>query len=349
MATQTVIARATYSRRVGISMTDALRQALRTDGQFPAPSGAIECRLLAQVAPVARTFDPPRVLDTTNKGSFLAIDGSWSVPGQTSSLPLAAGSYQAEITGDQYLGFSFVLTWPLPEGQSRVPVPNGTVQLMPGPAYTMPDVTTSSFQLGPTLIRGCFLAEDGRPRAGIRVEVLNFALINPLPPELPPLVAWPFAATSTSDSGDWALVLPGRRYIDAALEQPQPPNTHLTKAMTIRFIDPPPPAAPTDVPLTVAFAAENSLRNTGLRGRVVGRGGRPITGARISTNVDARRSVSREDGLWFLYFDLNFNLNQPNPVPVTVTATLPNGTSASVANISVQRFSTVVVPTFQFS
>jgi hypothetical protein len=76
---------------------------------------------------------------------------------------------------------------------------------------------------------------------------------------------------------------------------------------------------------------------------VVGRGGRPIVGARISTNLNARRSITREDGVWFLYFDLN-----QTSTAAAVTATLPNGTAASVPGIPVQQFSTVVVPTFQF-
>jgi hypothetical protein len=344
MAIDTVIARATHSRKVAISMTDALRQALRTDGQFPAPLGAIECRIVAQTAPVARTFDPPLVLNTINKGSVLAIDGWWSTPGRFEALPLGPGSYQAEIRGAQYRVFRFTLNWPLQEGQPRVPIPNGTAQLMPGPSYAMPDVTTSRFQLGPTVIRGCLLGEDGQPRPRVPVEVLNFALINPPPSEVPNFDAWPFAVTETSESGDWVLLLPGRRYIDATPEQWQPANPPplpLTKKFTIRLTDP--PGTFTDVKLDVEFAADNSLTNTALRGRVVGRGGRPIVGARISTNLNARRSITREDGVWFLYFDLN-----QTSTAAAVTATLPNGTAASVPGIPVQQFSTVVVPTFQF-
>jgi hypothetical protein len=342
MANGAVFARTSHSRLVGISVTDALRQALRTDGQFPAPVGTIECRVLAQVAPVARTFDPPRVLSTISKGSVLALDGSWLTADRL-SLALGSGTYQAEIRGEQYRGFPFTLTWPLPEGQSRVATPNGTAQLMPGPSYALPDGSTSRFQLGPTLIRGCLFAEDGQPRARIQVEIVGLAFVNV--PELPPLGVWPFIITETSESGDWALVLPSRRYFDATAEQwplNNLPPLPLTSTFTIKVSDP--PNAPTNVQMPVEFAAENSLRNTALRGRVSGRGGSPLAGARISTNLNARRSVTRPDGTWFLYFDLN----QQDASPVTVTATLPNGNALSASGMGVKQFSTVVVPTFQF-
>ena len=50
-----------------------------------------------------------------------------------------------------------------------------------------------------------------------------------------------------------------------------------------------------------------------------------MAGVAITTTVNARADVTRADGVWFLYFDLD----QADVAGVTVTATLPDGTTAS--------------------
>lgn len=343
-----VFLQATAARRVGISVTDALVRALRTAGAFPAPLGSLECHVVEQLAPQARKFAPPRQLDIVRHGGgFLSTDGEWSSAELGRPQPLGPGTYRVEVRGDYYQPASFTMTWPPPPQQTRVPLDGlgrpDTVALLPAPSYPLPDGSTSRFQLGPTLIRGALFSPDGTPLAGRTVEVLNLPLLNP--PELPALASWPFMSTVSSASGDWALVLPGRRYIHPAAETlpvTNPPTPPLTAAITTRVT-----YGPGDVvvvPVPVLFAAENSLRNTALRGRVVGGGGRPLAGVPITTSLNARASVTRADGTWFLYFDLN----QVSAVNLTVTATLPDGTTATATGVPVERFATVAVPTIQF-
>lgn len=334
--------------RIGVSVTDALTRALRIAGEFPALLGGVELRIVGQSLPAARRFEPPRRLQVLrHAGGFLSIDGTWSAAATDAPLPLAPGTYEVEVRGDYYRTLTFDLVWPPAAGQTRVPLTGGgqpdTLALMPAPHYPLPDGTTSRFQLGPTVIRGAVVAADGTPLAGRRVEALNLPILNPA--ELPPLGPWPFMATESSASGDWALVLPGRRYIDAAAEMlpvTNPPTPPLTRPITIRVTY----AAGvfTDVVLPVQYASETSLRGTALRGQVTGPDGRPIAGAVITTDVDGRQSVTRADGAWFLHFDLN----QPDVAAATVTATRPDGATASAAGVPVRRFATVVVPTIAF-
>jgi hypothetical protein len=343
-----VFQQTTHSTRVGISVTDALVRALRTAGTFPPLAGEVECRVVAQTAPLARTFTPPRRLHTMrHAGGFLSTEGTWTAVAPGPPQPLAPGTYSVEVRGDFYRPLVFTLVWPPAPGQSRVPLDGlgqpDTLALLPAAHYPLPDGTTSRFQLGPTLIRGALFADNGAPLAGRRVEALNLPILNP--PELPPLGAWPFMATESSATGDWALVLPGRRYINAAAESlpvTNPPTPPLTAVVTTRVTYA--PGVFTDVPLTVEFAAENALKNTALRGQVTGPGGRPLPGVQITTSLNARQSVTRADGVWFLYFDLN----QADAAGVTVTATRPGGATASAVGIPVRRFATVVVPTMQF-
>lgn len=104
------------------------------------------------------------------------------------------------------------------------------------------------------------------------------------------------------------------------------------------------PVNPFNVPnVRVRLGAENSLRQTGLRGRVVNATGRPFPGVRITTNVGQGEAVTRSDGQWFFYF----NLGQANG-PVTVTATAPDGQSSNALS-QIARDSIVVVPTFELS
>jgi hypothetical protein len=334
-------AQAVHTRRFGISVADAFLAAQRAFGRFPAPLGAIECVLVGQTAPTVRTFDPPRRFHTMrHAGGFLTADGSWSTPDEP-ARPLGPGSYQAEIRGEFYRPFRFQLTWPLPPSDSRIGIgPTGTATLLPAPNYPLPDVTTTRFQLGPTIIRGCLLQTDGTPIEGVRVEALNL-LPFLTPPELPALVDWPFLRTETNAAGDWSIVLPGRRHIDGSPEVLSLGSPPIQKNITLRFSL---SGGALDVVVPVTLATDHSVRNTAFRGRVIGRGGRPLAGAAISTSLDARQSTSREDGMWLLVFDLT----QFTTAGVTVTATLPDGRTANVAGIEVRRQATITIPTFEF-
>jgi hypothetical protein len=133
-------------------------------------------------------------------------------------------------------------------------------------------------------------------------------------------------------------VLPDRRYIDNTGEIPAQP---VSKQISVRIQY---PNAPVTRMVNVLLGSEYSLKNTALRGQVLGAGGKPIAGAVIGTSKNALTATSRQDGVWFLYFDLN-QVAVPN---VTVTATTPAGDSATANAIAVRTEATVVVPTFQF-
>jgi hypothetical protein len=344
--------RATHGRHVALGVIDGLARALRVLGTVPPPLGRIECQIVRQTAPIARTFTPPLILSTfRNSTGFVIADGTYAREGEPGERrPLGDGIYKLRVRGEYYRDSDeFDLAWPLPLQQHRIPLnqPNtaDNIALLPGPAYPLPDVTTSRFQLGPTILRGSLYTASGDPLRDVVVEVLN---LTPFlaPPELPPLAAadWPFLATATNARGDWALVLPSRRYYDAAPEITpgiNPPALERTFAIRIHYSP-----TPFDVnEPNVELASDHGVRNTALRGQVVGPGGRPIAGAQISTTVSAATSVTRANGTWFLYFDLD----QPDVNSVTVTATTPDGATLSASSVDVRNRATVFVPTFHFS
>lgn len=346
----TVFEQAVHTRQVALSVIDGLARALRTTGEFPPPLGEIECHILRQTVPVARTFDPPLILWTRrNASGFLILDGTYAREGaRAPRLPLGAGTYRIRVRGPYYQDTQFTLVWPPPADDARVPrtQPNklDNIELLPGGAYPLPDVTTGRFQLGVTILRGSLFTSSGDPIPDVLVEVINLPPFLQ-PPELPPLAVWPFLQARSSAAGDWTIVLPGRRYVDNAPEIPavlNPPPPPIKKQITVRVHG---PNGAVDVQPDVELGTEHSIKNTALRGQVVGPGGRPIGGAHIATSVGPETSVSQDNGLWFLYFDLN----QISVNNVTVTVTTPNGATASDSSASVKHDGTVVVPTFHFS
>jgi hypothetical protein len=346
-----VFGQVTHTRFVAISVTDGLVRALRIAGEFPRPLGPITCHIVRQLLPVARTFDPPLLLQTfRNASGFLATDGSYRADAAgPRTWPLGAGTYRVEVRSPIYQAQGFDLLWPPAGGQRRVPLDAfnqpATVELRPGPAYPLPDVTAGRFQLGPTIIRGTLVTAGGDPVRDVPVEVINLPLVAP-PPELPPLGAWPFLSATSGPTGDFALVLPGRRYIDNAAEVlpvASPPNPPLTRAITVRIHLPNVPAL--DLVEQVAYGSDHAIRNTALRGQVVSGGGRPVEGAQVTTSLDAVVTRTRADGVWFRYF----RLDQADVAPVTVTATTPAGAVLNNPGALVRHGATIVVPTFHFA
>lgn len=354
MALRQSIEQYAHTPRVALSVIDRLSQALHVSGSFPPVLGEITCEVTEATAPVPRVYEPARVLTTLrSRAGYITFDGSYMNPAEPGrEWTLAPGQYLVRVRNELYLDAVFNLTWPPAADDRRVRIPKApadvanldNVELFPSAAYPMPDLTLVRNQLGSTIIRGSALAADGTPIEGIVVEVINLPLLQP--GNQPVLGSWPFMRTLTSSNGDWALILPGRLYIDAAPEGPvgpPPPNPPLlTKQVSLRL------AYPTGVITTlrtVVLGAEHPVRNTGLRGQVLGSGGRPIAGARITTSVSAATTTTRRDGSWFLYFDLD----QPAVGNLTVTATTPSQASAADSTASVQPESIVVVPTFHFS
>lgn len=346
MNTATTIEQFNPSPLMALSVVDSLARSLRLNGEFPPPLGEIRCEILEITAPVQRTFDPPRVLHTfRNRSGYVVVDGTYTNSTEPSRRwPLGPGTYRVRVRGDYYQDAEFSLPWPLPAGERRINVPQqppqpndpGSVELLPGPSYPLPDTSASRFQLGPTILRGSALNADGSAIQAIRVEVINMPFLAP--PTLPPLGNWPFLSASTDARGDWTLVLPDRRYIDGAPEIPAQP---VVKPISVRVHY---PSGAVTAQRNVTLGSEFALRNTALRGQVLGAGGRPIANAVISTSVNALTSQSRADGVWFLYFDLN----QAAVANLTVTATTPSGASATATAVTLRPEATVVVPTFQF-
>jgi hypothetical protein len=346
MTTARVFEHVTHTPHQALSVVDALAQALRAGGEFPPLLGEISCEVVEATAPVQRAYDPPRALSSfRNRSGYVVLDGTYADPNDsTRCWPLGPGTYRVRVRGDVYQDAVFLLQWPpaADERRVRIPQPNDAdnLQLFPGAAYPLPDVTLGRFQLGPTILRGTAFQPDGTPIEGLVAEVINLPLLQP--PNLPQLNDWPFMKTTSDARGDWAIVLPGRRYIDNAAEVLQPNDPPIRKQISLRihYL-----AGSVTTVQELLLGSEHSVRNTALRGQVLGPGGKPLANARIETSVSAATSTSRLDGAWFLYFDLN-QVAVPN---LSVTATTPDGASATDSTATLQRGSTVVVPTFHFA
>ncbi|CAN7806107.1 hypothetical protein LJR267_010688 [Paraburkholderia hospita] len=333
-----------HTPHMALSMVDRLAQVFRVSGAFPPILGEITCEVVEATAPAQRTINPPRVLSTfRNRSGYIMLDGTYADPADsTRRWPLGPGTYRVRVRGELYQDAEFLLEWPPAAGQCRIRIPQpgnaDSVELLPSAAYPLPDVTLGRLQLGPTLLRGSAFDADGTPLAGVAVQVINLPL---LPPPNPPLGDWPFLRALSGVNGDWALVLPGRRYFDSAIEIPPANALPLKKQISIRVGYP--GGAVTTVQ-DVLLGSEHSVRNTALRGQVLGPGGRPIASVRIKTSVSPRTSITRADGLWTLYFDLN----QPSAANVSVTATPPGQAPKTDATAMLRQGSTVFVPTFYF-
>ena len=342
MATSRTFETARHAPHVALAMVDRLAQALRTAGAFPPPMGDIRCELLATVAP-DRGFDPPRWLGLQRtRAGYFTFDGRYAVPTDPArDWPLEAGVHPMRVSGEFYRPATFDLTWPPPEDRRvRVykPAPDlanlDNIELDPSPAYPLPDLTLGLNQLGPTVIRGCARQADGSALEGINVEVVGLVLLVPV--RKPPLGLWPFLRTTTAANGDWAIVLPGRLYIDAAPESPVPAQP-LTKAIDVRLAY---PDGALTVTRTVLLGAEHSLRNTGLRGQVTGSDGRPVAGAVIASSLNAATSTTAADGTWTLCF-------APGQLPaanVTVTATADSRSIGATVDAVADRIVVVSLP-----
>jgi hypothetical protein len=154
--------------------------------------------------------------------------------------------------------------------------------------------------------------------------------------------AWPFVDCFTTESGDWAILLPDRRTFNALPEdEPEP----ITLAIGIGVQLEPPAGAVVVANEDVDLGTEQVIGMTSLRGRVRRQGGGPpIEGAVITTSVNARATTSNAHGRWSLYFASD----QGNVGAVTVTATLPDGSTKSTGGLALVHGKRVLVPTFEF-
>jgi hypothetical protein len=327
---------ATHRPSFAVAAVDLLAQALAARGPIAPPNCALSCAIVAQLAPVARAFDPPLMLELQQRvNGALTFDGRYRIgDGPLRDVSLGDGSYTAELRGDHYRPSRFQLDWP--PSALRTPIVAGVpadVGLMPSTAYPYPDVTALPFNLGPTLLRGSVFATDGTPEVGAVVSIPALPALNP------PAPAWPFIQTETDASGGWALLLPDRRRIGVAGETAVPP----VQQMTVHVQCLPIPGGRVldfqNVPVTLG--RENAAPNTSLRGQVTRAGGRPLGGVAITTSANALASRTRDDGRWALYFDPNY----AGASNVTVKATATDGSTVTLNGVAIKQGATVVVPT----
>ena len=348
MAILTTYEEAAHTRRYALSITDGLARVLGSKGPFPPPMGEVALTIAAQITPAAIVFDPPLVLwAIRNASGFLILDGTYAREGSRGArLPLASGRYRVRVRGQYYQDLELDLDWPPADDDVRIPVNH---ELRPGPAYPFPAIAPATFaepntsaqnrpySRGFTLIRGSVLGPAGERIVGAAAELVNF-VVDPFPtmPSPPP---WPFLRCVTSDTGDWAILLPDRLTFKNVAPTTTAPVIH---PITVRVTYP--DATFVDLPINVPLGTEFAVTQTALRGNVIDTRGLPIAGVSIATSAGSPASASRADGRWSLYFPLD----QPDVPLVTVTATKPGGTPAS-SSVAIVHGKTVVVPTFVFA
>src|SRR5262249_54475730 len=130
---------------------------------------------------------------------------------------------------------------------------------------------------------------------------------------------------TTDACGQWVLVFP-----DAE------PSADVTVHIAL------PDGSARHVVAPIVQGRDNSLPPTALR-RWGMAAGTDLAGVSIQISGQLGEVVSRADGSWFYYFDLN----QPARV-VSVTAQLPDGRRLTQDRIAVRPRATVTVPSFLF-
>ena len=302
-----------------LNLVDSFAQFRGTQGPFPPPLGSLAFTIAAkQAGPGLVAIDPPQPLAGSASPSGFYLLSNEVTARDAIQLTIAPGIYSVHIESDFYQPANILVTWP--PDPARVPAFN----LLPGAAYPFPDLTVQQSGAGLTLVCGSLFATDGTPIAGVGVGITAPAAAN----------NWPFRRCLTSETGDWAVVIPDRQ---SFTPQGQPLPTTLNITLRIEL-----PAGAVDVPnVKVNLGTENSVPQTSMRGRVVNEKGIAIPGAVIAVNGVAGTSNSRSDGQWFFYFDF-----QQNDGQVRVTATAPNGRSQDQM-VNIRKLAAVVVPAFQ--
>src|SRR5947208_4059702 len=103
--------RAAHRPSYALAAVDLLAQALAVRGPIAPPTCPLSCAIVEQLAPVARTFTPPLMLELRQSanGSVL-FDGRYRVgDGPLRDVPLGDGQYTAELRGDYYRPQRFTL------------------------------------------------------------------------------------------------------------------------------------------------------------------------------------------------------------------------------------------------
>lgn len=316
---------------------DSFAMLRSTRNQIPPVLGEVKFFVTRRLSPPAIVYDPPlELVSWRNRSGFFLFTGETHAAERSANSVLADGDYEWRVESDYYQTLDPVaVTWP----PVNVYDPARDLLLIPGPNYPFPDIGVVidsanrrvQRKLGVTLLRGSLFDAGGKPQENIPIVFV---------PPADPVFAGRFQLfpnARTDANGNWVVSM-----VDIQQIPPPPvpdPFNEFIGAVNVNL-----PVNPYNVPnVRVSLGAENSLRQTGLRGRVVHANGRPFPGVTITTDVGPGQSVTRSDGQWFFYF----NLGQANG-PVTVTATAPDGQSSNTLS-QIARDSIVVVPTFELS
>jgi hypothetical protein len=326
----------THTPSFALGGIDSLAFTRSTKGQIPPVLGEVKFFITRRVSPPLQTFDPPlELIHWTNRSGFFLFSGATRSPELSGHRSLAPGNYRCRVESDYYQTIDpFVLTWP----PAQVYDPTKDLILLPGPNYPFPDFSVLidkngrriQRKLGTTVLRGSLFGAGGAPQENVEITFI------------PPIAAaftnrfQVFPKCRTDKNGNWVVSMIDKQPVPVPV--PDPFDQFLADVDVNLF------GGPYSVSnLTITLGAENSLRQTGLRGRVVHSNGRPFPNVKITTSVGPGVSVSRSDGQWFFYF----KLGQANG-PVTVTATAPDGQNTNSLS-QIQRDSITVVPTFELS
>jgi len=323
----------THTPSFAMGGIDSFALLRNTKGQVPRVLGEVRFFVTRRVSAPAQVYDPPlELISWANRSGFFLFTGATRSPELSGSRTLAPGNYVCRVESDYYQTLDPVaVTWP----PAQVYDPARDLIFVPGPNYPFPDFSVLidkngrriQRKLGATILRGSLFTAGGKPEQNVPITFVppaNAAFANRFQV---------FPTCITDAQGNWVTSL-----ID---KQPNPvpipdPFDQFNATVNVNL-----PGNPYNVAnVAMTLGAENSLRQTGLRGSVVHANGRPFPGVGITTSVRPGESITRADGQWFFYF----NLGQANG-PVTVTATAPDGQNSNALS-QIVRNGITVVPTF---
>lgn len=290
--------------------TDLFAAARTNPKSVPPLLGEVSFLITKRVTAPAATYDPPlEFITLNNRSGYFLFPGQVRTPGNPGTRDLGPAQYVWTVESDYYQTLEMNEQWPPAKPYDRAQ----DLMLTPGPAYPFPEFLTPQKHLIVTVLRGCLFARDGSGIKGAEVELTKPALPNTFTG---------FLKCKSDARGEWVV-----SFIEKPVPPPAvgPPAPDFSKS-TIHIK--PPQGAEFDVDLEIKSGKDQSLPQTSLRGRIVKPGGDGFGDVKITTSAAAGASLSRVDGQWIFYFDLN-QINKPE-ADITVTATSPGGQKKDV-------------------
>jgi hypothetical protein len=271
-----------------------------------------------RISPAPVIYAPPlEFITQTNPSGFVLQTGETRSASSALVRALAPGRYVWRLEADFYQPLEFEDDWP----PSQIYDQSKDLQLLPGPAYPFPDLTLKQRELVLTLVRGSLFTVAGMPQQDATVELLSPVLSNSFVT---------FSKSVPDTQGNWVIPI-----LQVQPEDPAPDFAHAAVRFTFSG------GLQSDVSLAITPGAENFIRQTALRGRVIQSGGLPVAAAAIGTSISAGSSLSGSVGQWAYYFGV-----LQNDSPATVTAVAPDGRRAQ-QTVQVLRGKTLILPTMQ--